>query len=217
MHRRENHGWPLEAILDAVAEIARVAEVVIPVHPNPSVAGQVQARLTGVAGVHLLLPLDYPASIWLLGQATLALTDSGGVQEEAPALGVPVLVLRDVTERPEGVESGNARLVGTSQAAIVAAVTQLLADGAAIRRMAEPALPYWAGDAAVRIAGLPALRFGSERLHHGNETGEAGGDGANVVDGDGLAGIQAEDGEAHRDAVIEFCADNGTAGHGIAA
>lgn len=217
VHRRENHGAPLAAILDAIADLARVAEVVIPVHPSPAVAAPLRARLGAVAGVHLLPPLEYPAFIWLLGQATLVLTDSGGIQEEAPALGVPLLVLRDVTERQEGVESGNARLVGTDRAAIVAAVEGLLADRAAMARMSEPSLPYGTGDAAARIAGLLVQRFGAERLHHGDETRKAGGDRAGVVDGDGRAAVQAKDGEAHGDSVIEFSSDCGAAGHGIAA
>lgn len=217
VHRRENHGAPLAAILAAIAALAQVAEVVIPVHPSPTVAGPIRTRLGGVAGVHLLPPLEYPAFIWLLGQATLVLTDSGGIQEEAPALGVPVLVLRDVTERPEGIDSGNARLVGTQQATIVAAVKGLLADSAAMGRMSEPALPYGAGDAAVRIADLLVQRFGAEALHHGDEARKAGSDRAGVVDGDRLTGIKTEDGKAHRDAVIEFCSDHGAAGHGIAA
>lgn len=217
VHRRENHGRPLSDILDAIANLSLIAEVAIPVHPSPAVSGPMRARLAGVAGVHLLPSLDYPAFIWLLGQATIALTDSGGVQEEAPALGVPVLVLRDVTERPEGVESGNAWLVGTDRTAIVASVRHLLADGPAMRRMSEPALPYGAGDAAARIAALLIARFGAKAVHHGGEAGKAGGDRAGVVDDDRLAAAQAEDGKAHGDAVIEFGRHGGTTGHGLAA
>ncbi len=154
VHRRENHGARLQAVVAAFAELAGDAEIVLPVHPSPAVAGPVHAALAGVKGVHLLPPLDYPAFIWLLSRATLALTDSGGVQEEAPALGVPVLVLRDVTERQEGLDSGNARLVGTGKAEILAAVRGLLGDSAAIDRMAKPALPYGAGDASMRIAAV---------------------------------------------------------------
>jgi UDP-N-acetylglucosamine 2-epimerase (non-hydrolysing) len=154
VHRRENHGARLQAVVAALAELAGEAEIVFPVHPSPAVSGPVWAALAGVKGVHLLPPLDYPAFIWLLSRATLALTDSGGVQEEAPALGVPVLVLRDVTERQEGVDSGNARLVGTGRVDILAAVRGLLGDSAAIGRMAEPALPYGAGDASLRIAAV---------------------------------------------------------------
>jgi UDP-N-acetylglucosamine 2-epimerase (non-hydrolysing) len=128
------------------------------------VAGPVNAVLGGLPGVHLLPPLDYPAFLWLMQRATLVLTDSGGVQEEAPALGTPVLVLRDVTERSEGIASGNARLVGTNTADILAAVTELLGDAGARGRMAAAALPYGAGDAARQIVEIMLARFGQSRL-----------------------------------------------------
>lgn len=164
VHRRENHGRRLDSVLAALAVLARQAEIVLPVHPHPAIAGPVRAALGGLAGVHLLPPLDYPAFVWLMQRATLALTDSGGVQEEAPALGLPVLVLRDVTERREGVDSGNARLVGTDRAAIIAAASGLLGDGAAIGRMGKAALPYGAGDAAARIVDVMLARFGGVRV-----------------------------------------------------
>jgi UDP-N-acetylglucosamine 2-epimerase (non-hydrolysing) len=164
VHRRENHGRRLDDIIAALAVLAQEAEIVLPVHPHPGIAGPVQAALGGLAGVHLLPPLDYPAFVWLMQRATLALTDSGGVQEEAPALGLPVLVLRDVTERREGLDSGNARLVGTDTAPIIAAASGLLGDGAAIERMSEAALPYGAGDAAGRIVDVMLERFGAARL-----------------------------------------------------
>jgi UDP-N-acetylglucosamine 2-epimerase (non-hydrolysing) len=230
VHRRENHGTGLDAVLDAVADLARLADVVIPVHPSPAVSGPVHKRLDGVAGVHVVPALEYPAFVWLLAQATLVLTDSGGVQEEAPALGVPVLVLRQVTERPEGVASGNALLVGTDRGTIVAAVERLLADSAARVQMSEPALPYGAGDAAVRIAALLVTRFGlvpgtlagagsacTKGQHHGNESREAGSNRAGVVDGDGCAAVQAKNGEAHGDAVVKFSSDSHAAGHGTTA
>ncbi len=154
VHRRENHGERLAAVLAALGELARDMEIVLPVHPHPAVTGPVQAALAGRPGVHLLPALDYPAFVWLLTNATVTLTDSGGVQEEAPALGVPVLVLRDVTERQEGISSGNARLVGTDTDAIVKAARGLLSDAAAIGRMARQALPYGTGDAAQRIAAV---------------------------------------------------------------
>ncbi len=160
VHRRENHGVRLAAILKALLALAEDAEIVLPVHPHPTVAGAVQAALAERAGVHLLPPLDYPAFVWLMQRATLALTDSGGVQEEAPALGLPVLVLRDVTERQEGLQSGNARLVGTDSAAIIAAVRGLLGDAHAIGRMAEAALPYGTGDAARLSVDAMLARFG---------------------------------------------------------
>ena len=160
MHRRESHGAPPADMLAAMADLASVAEVVIPVHPNQGVAGPALAALGNVKGVHLLPPLDCPAFIWLLGGATLAITDSGGVQEEAPALGVPVLVMRCVTERGEDIATGNALLVGTDRVAVVAAAMQILGDATAFVLMAEPALPYGSGDAAAQIAGLLVSRFG---------------------------------------------------------
>ena len=159
VHRRENHGAPLDHVLRALEVLAGEAEIVMPVHPHPAVTGPVWARLGACAGVHLLPPLDYPAFVWLMGRATLALTDSGGVQEEAPALGLPVLVLRRSTERPEGVASGNARMVGTDCGAILAAVRALMGGGLAA--MAEPALPYGMGDAGVRMADAMLGRFGT--------------------------------------------------------
>lgn len=160
MHRRENHGEALLAVCEAVARLAAVAEIVWPVHPHPAVDGPVRAALGGRAGVHLLPPLDYPEFVWLMTQATLALSDSGGVQEEAPALGLPVLVTRCCTERPEGLASGNARMVGTDATAIVGAVTGLL-GGDGLAAMAEPALPYGCGDASGRMAAALVARFGS--------------------------------------------------------
>ena len=160
IHRRENHGAPLDRVLSALQVLAADADICIPVHPSPVVAGQVRMALAGHSGVTLLPPLDYADFIWLLGQARLVLTDSGGVQEEAPALGVPVLVLRDVTERREGLISGNARIVGTDAAAIIAAVRGLLDDGRARAAMAQPAHPYGDGLAASRIADLLLARWG---------------------------------------------------------
>jgi UDP-N-acetylglucosamine 2-epimerase (non-hydrolysing) len=159
IHRRENHGARLAAVLAAAAQLAADAEIAMPLHPSPAVRGPAEAALSGRRGIHLLPPLDYPAFVWLMTQATVALTDSGGVQEEAPAVGLPVLVLRDVTERCEGVVTGNARLVGTDTGTIVATVRQLLADAAGLRQMSEAALPYGAGDAARHIADVLEQRF----------------------------------------------------------
>jgi UDP-N-acetylglucosamine 2-epimerase (non-hydrolysing) len=114
--------------------------------------------------VTLTEPMDYADFVGAMARATLILTDSGGVQEEAPALGTPVLVLRDVTERSEGIASGNARLVGTETADILAAVTELLGDAGARGRMAAAALPYGAGDAARQIVEIMLARFGQSRL-----------------------------------------------------
>jgi UDP-N-acetylglucosamine 2-epimerase (non-hydrolysing) len=163
-HRRENHGRRLASVLAALAALAENAEIVVTLHPSPAVRGPIERALSGRAGIHLLPPLDYPAFVWLMGQATLALTDSGGVQEEAPALGLPVLVLRDVTERQEGIASGNARLIGTETGAIVAAARALLSDAASLRRMGKAALPYGVGDASRRIADVLESRFGVARV-----------------------------------------------------
>ena len=152
IHRRENRGRPLAAVLAALGELAREAEVLLPVHPSPEVAGPVLATLNGRAGVHLLPALPYASFVALMLRSRLVLTDSGGVQEEAPALGLPCLVLRDGTERPEGLASGNARLVGTRRAAIVAAARSLLHDEVLHARMAVPALPYGDGRAAQAIS-----------------------------------------------------------------
>ena len=165
VHRRENHGPRLAGILDALAELAAGgAAVVVPVHPHPAIAQPLAARLGAVAHVHLLPPLDHPAFVYLLQRARLVLTDSGGVQEEAPAFGVPVLVLRDVTERPEGIAAGVARLVGHDRRQIVAAVRQLLDDEAAHTRMARAVLPYGDGRAGQRIAAVLEAQFAMPAL-----------------------------------------------------
>jgi UDP-N-acetylglucosamine 2-epimerase (non-hydrolysing) len=120
----------------------------VPVHPSPAIAGPVLAVLGARPNVHLLPPLSYASFVALMGRAALVLTDSGGVQEEAPAIGLPCLVLRDVTERPEGVATGNAVLVGCETAAIVSAARAVLNDAALRLRMRRPALPYGSGGAA---------------------------------------------------------------------
>ncbi len=162
-HRRENHGAPLAAIAEALAALATRdgVEIVLPVHPHPAVQAGLRARLAGLPRIHLVEPLGYAAFVTLLARAAVVLTDSGGVQEEAPALGVPVLVMRDITERSEGLASGNARLVGTSAVGIVDAVRDLLGDGLARARMAEPALPYGDGAATARIVGVLDRIFGA--------------------------------------------------------
>lgn len=154
-HRRENFGAPLEAICGALRDLAeRYAgdvHLVYPVHPNPNVAVPVHAALGGLPGLTLLPPLDYLPLVHLLRQCTLALTDSGGLQEEAPTFGVPVLVLRDKTERPEAVQAGAARVVGADRARIVAEVCRLLDDPGAHARMAQARNPFGDGHAAIRI------------------------------------------------------------------
>lgn len=151
VHRRENQGAALAGVLAALTDLAGEAEVIVPVHPSPAVSGPVHAALAGRRHVHLLPPLGYAAFVALMGRAALVVTDSGGVQEEAPALGLPCLVLRGVTERPEGVASGNARLVGADRAGIVAAARALLHDAGLRALMAQPALPYGNGGAARAI------------------------------------------------------------------
>jgi UDP-N-acetylglucosamine 2-epimerase (non-hydrolysing) len=164
-HRRENFGRPLEGICAAIRSLAQTyigqVEFIYPVHPNPNVHQPVYHLLSGIPNVTLLPPLDYLPTVHLIQHAALVLTDSGGIQEEAPALGVPVLVLRDVTERPEGVEAGVLKLVGTDPQRIVNAAYTLLDDPAAHRAMARAVNPFGDGHAAERIvAGL--LRFKEE-------------------------------------------------------
>jgi UDP-N-acetylglucosamine 2-epimerase (non-hydrolysing) len=152
-HRRENFGGGLEAIAEAVRQIASRPDVAIvfPVHLNPNVRTVMHAALSGLDNVALLEPLDYPHFAHLLSLAEIMLTDSGGVQEEAPALGKPVLVMRETTERPEGVEAGTARLVGTETARIVTEISTLLDDKAAYEAMARAHNPFGDGTAARQI------------------------------------------------------------------
>ncbi len=157
LHRRENFGAPLARICEALAAIIAAnpnTQMVLPVHHNPNVRAVVQARFAGLDRVILCDPLDYTAFVGAMQKAYLILSDSGGVQEEAPALGKPVLVLRDTTERPEAVTAGVTQLVGTQTDAIIAATQTLLDDPAAYSRMARFASPYGDGHAAARIAGI---------------------------------------------------------------
>lgn len=152
VHRRENHGEPLARIFEAFRLLAAERpdlDFVYPVHPNPNVQGPARAVLGGLPNVHLLPPLDYLDFVRLLSASCLALTDSGGVQEEAPSFGVPVVVLRECTERPEGVAAGCARLVGTDTKLIVKVSRELLARG---RRRLAMKNPYGDGHAGVRVA-----------------------------------------------------------------
>lgn len=153
-HRRENFGAPLRQICQALKEIAsRFADVqlVYPVHLNPNVLQVVHAELGEVPNITLLAPLDYLPLVQLMKASYLVLTDSGGLQEEAPGLGKPVLVLREVTERPEGVDAGTVELVGTNKDRIVAATMRLLTDDAEYNRMAQAVNPYGDGKASQRI------------------------------------------------------------------
>ncbi len=153
-HRRENHGTPREAVCQAVLELVRRypdVHIVYPVHPSPAVCDTVYPMLSGQKGITLLEPLDYQANIQLMRRSYLVITDSGGMQEEAPGLGVPVLVLREKTERPEGVRAGVVRLVGTSKERILAEAARLLDDANAYKAMAQAVNPYGDGRAAERI------------------------------------------------------------------
>jgi UDP-N-acetylglucosamine 2-epimerase (non-hydrolysing) len=154
-HRRENHGERLKdicrAILALIAEFDDI-EFVIPVHPNPAVGRCFESMMSGRNRIHLMPPLTYPELVSEIACAHLILTDSGGIQEEAPFLKKPVLILRDVTERPEAVELGVAQLVGTDTDSIVGAVRKVLTDSALYARMAQGGSPYGDGYAAERIA-----------------------------------------------------------------
>ncbi len=156
-HRRENFGAGFDRICEALATLAlRFPEVafVYPVHLNPNVREPVHRWLSHVNNVHLLEPLDYLPFVELLRHCELVLTDSGGIQEEAPALGKPVLLMRDTTERPEALESGTARLVGTDTAQIVEQTSRLLRDREAYDSMARAHNPFGDGQAAQRIAAV---------------------------------------------------------------
>ena len=153
-HRRENHGQPMQDICNAIASLADRRpglDFIYPVHPNPRVREVAHARLSGRDNVLLIEPCDYPVFCHLMSRARLILSDSGGVQEEAPALGKPVLVLRQETERPEAVQWGCNRLVGTTQASIEQAVDTLLSDAQAYARMAAAGSPYGDGEASQRV------------------------------------------------------------------
>lgn len=155
-HRRESWGEGLESIAAALARLAEreTVRIELILHPNPHVAGTMRQALTGVRNVSLLEPCGYPELVRRMRDCDLILSDSGGIQEEAPVLGTPLLVLRDKTERPEGIASGNARLVGTDANAIVEEASRLLTDPASWGAMARKALPYGDGRAAPRIAAI---------------------------------------------------------------
>lgn len=154
-HRRENFGEGFEAICTAIKALSRRddIEIVYPVHLNPNVREPVYRILDGATNVHLIEPLDYLPFVYLMDRATLIITDSGGVQEEAPSLGKPVLVMRDKTERPEAVEAGTVLLVGTSAEKIVDNATRLLDDQGFYDSMARTHNPYGDGLATGRIMG----------------------------------------------------------------
>jgi len=154
-HRRESFGQPFRELCEALRTLVERnpdVSLVYPVHLNPNVQEPVRAILGGVPRVHLVPPVDYGTMVSLLRRSYLVLTDSGGIQEEAPSFGRPVLVMRDTTERPEGVEAGTARLVGTSRDRIIGEAERLLNDPAAYAEMARAHNPYGDGRAAERIA-----------------------------------------------------------------
>ena len=155
-HRRVNFGSGFENICIALRQIASRGDVqvVYPVHLNPNVQEPVRRILSGISDVHLIEPLDYLPFVYLMDRCDLLITDSGGIQEEAPSLGKPVLVMRDTTERPEAVQAGTVRLVGTESGAIVSAAKQLLDDAAAYELMARAHNPYGDGKAAARICDI---------------------------------------------------------------
>jgi UDP-N-acetylglucosamine 2-epimerase (non-hydrolysing) len=152
-HRRENFGKPLEDVCLALKEIAERGdiEIVYPVHLNPNVQETVKRSLGGVPHITLLPPLDYLPMVHFLKRSVIVLTDSGGIQEEAPAFGIPVLVLREVTERPEGVKAGVLKLVGTNSRSIVDEANRLLDDTSAYAAMVKAVNPFGDGQAAGRI------------------------------------------------------------------
>jgi UDP-N-acetylglucosamine 2-epimerase (non-hydrolysing) len=157
VHRRESFGEPIRRICTAIARLHSAfpdVEFLWPVHPNPAIQPVVRALLEGLPRVHLAEPLHYGAFVAAMKRATLILTDSGGIQEEGPALGVPILVLRNESERPEALACGVAKLAGHDEGLIVAETARLLADRAARRAMATGFSPYGDGHAAERIASI---------------------------------------------------------------
>ncbi|MEZ5352580.1 MAG: UDP-N-acetylglucosamine 2-epimerase (non-hydrolyzing) [Bryobacteraceae bacterium] len=157
-HRRESFGGGLESTCRAIRRLASRpdTQIVFPVHPNPNVRATVDGLLRGVANVTLCEPLSYVPFVDLMRRAWLLLTDSGGIQEEGPSLGKPILVLREKTERPEAVEAGTVRLVGTGEERIVAHASELLDDAALYESMAQAHNPYGDGAASGRIAAILA-------------------------------------------------------------
>ncbi len=153
-HRRENHGQGFINICEGLKEIAirnKEVQIIYPVHLNPNVKGPVYEILAGLNTIHLIEPLAYPAFVWLMNQSYLIITDSGGVQEEAPSLGKPVLVMRDNTERPEAVDAGTVILVGTDKEKIIIECSDLLVNSERYNKMSALHNPYGDGKACKRI------------------------------------------------------------------
>lgn len=161
-HRRENLGEPMRAIYGALRDVVQDypdVEVVFPVHRNPAVYNPAEEELRGLDRIHLIEPLDYEPFVNLMNRCHIVLTDSGGLQEEAPSLGKPVLVLRRTTERPEALQAGTVRLVGVCREKVAAETRRLLEDGEHYRRMAAAVNPYGDGKAAGRIVQAVLYRF----------------------------------------------------------
>lgn len=156
-HRRESFGTPFESICSALSQIANQfpdVQLVYPVHLNPNVQEIVHRTLDGIENLTLTQPLDYAHLIWLMDRSYFIITDSGGIQEEAPALGKPVLVIRNVTERTEGIEAGTAKLVGTDADAIFKAAHELLTNAAAYAQMSHAVNPYGDGTSSQNIVSI---------------------------------------------------------------
>ena len=153
-HRRENHGAGFIRICDAIKQIIKRnpdVEIIYPLHLNPNVQNPVRDRLSETENIHLIPPLSYPSFVWLMAKSYLIITDSGGVQEEAPSLGKPVLVMRDTTERPEAVNAGTVVLVGTNTKKIISEAHKLLNDTLAYEKMSKKHNPYGDGRACLKI------------------------------------------------------------------
>lgn len=166
-HRRENFGAPFEALcrgLRLLADRNPQVQLVYPVHPNPNVRGPVERLLTAHPRIHLLDPLAYEPFVHLMRESKIIITDSGGVQEEAPVLGKPVLVVREDTERPEAVQANVVKVIGTSAERIVAEAELLLGDSAAYTAMARGISPYGDGKAASRIVEALLSRYRSREV-----------------------------------------------------
>jgi len=154
LHRRENHGEPLQNILKAIAEVAKCrpdVRVVMPVHPNPMVKNVVYDTLSQISNIELVGPLDYPKFIYYMQKAALIITDSGGIQEEAPSLGTPVIVTREKSERQEAIESGFVLLVGSDTELIKISALNILSDESYFKSIKKPIFPYGEGDSCLKI------------------------------------------------------------------
>lgn len=162
-HRRENHGQRMTDICEALREIALTrpdVQIIYPVHLNPNVQEPVYELLSGVENIHLIQPLAYPAFVWLMNESYLIITDSGGVQEEAPSLGKPVLVMRDTTERPEALEAGTVILVGADKTRIITECIELLTNPDKYKQMTALHNPYGDGTASKKI-----VEFMKKKIH----------------------------------------------------